>query len=177
MVTLSRSMIGRYVHLEWDRAHESFDAIVLAQSTSGLIAGRVHDYVPLDGYKWIRSDEIVDIEVLGHDHPAVRLATLRGTHVDRPGRGMSDLPVLLRAVRRQRQLIFVQQRRTGSDEGLAGYVAVLDQTHVTLDDVDPQGRCTGEVLSIRTDQIISVEWKTSYLTALHDLVQADRSVV
>jgi hypothetical protein len=87
---------------------------------------------------------------------------------------MSDLAALLRAMRRQRQLIFVQQERTGSDEGLVGYVSSLDQKHATLNAVDPQGRRTGEVLSIRTDQIIAVEWGTSYLAALNDLVQADR---
>jgi hypothetical protein len=176
MVTLSRSMIGRYVHLEWDRAHESFDAIAVVQGASAIIAKQVHDYVPLDGYKWIRSDEIVDFEFLDHDHPAVRLARLRGTRIERPGRGMSDLAILLRAMRRQRQLIFVQQERTGSNAGLAGYVSSLDQTHATLDEVDPQGRCTGEVLSTRTDRIISVEWGTSYLTALNDLFQAEQSM-
>jgi hypothetical protein len=175
MVALSRSMIGRHVHLEWDRSHESFDAIVVAQSASGMVAKQVHDYVPLDGYKWIRSDEIVDIELLDSDHPSVRLAKLRDTHVERPGRGTSDLAALLRAMRRHRQLIFVQQERTGSDEGLVGYVSSLHQTHATLDDVDPRGRGTGDVVSIRNDQIISVEWGTSYLTALHDLVQAGRS--
>jgi hypothetical protein len=131
--------------------------------------------VPLDGYKWIRSDEVVDIELLDNDHPAVRLAKLRDTHVDRPGRGTSDLAALLRAMRREWQLIFVQQERTGSDEGIVGYVSSLDHIHVTLDDVDPQGRATGDAMSIRNDQIISVEWGTSYLTALHDLVQAGRS--
>lgn len=169
-------MIGRYVHLEWDRAHESFDAIVVVRGASAIITKQVHDYVPLDGYKWIRADEIGHIEFLDHDHPAVRLARLRGTLIDRPGRGMSGLAVLLRAMRRQKQLIFVQQERTGSDTGLAGYVSSLDQTHVTLDEVDPQGRRTGEVLSIRTDQIISVEWGTSYLTALNDLFQAEQSM-
>lgn len=176
MVAPRRSMTGRFVHLEWDRSHESFDAIVVAQGISGMIARQVHDYVPLEGYKWIRSDEIVDIEFLDHDHPAVRLARLRGVPVDRPGRGMSDLAVLLRAMRRQRKLIFVQQERTGSDEGLIGYVPSLDRTHATLDDVDPQGRCPGELLSIRRDQIISVEWGTPYLAALNDLVQADGPV-
>jgi hypothetical protein len=177
MVVLSRSMIGRYVRLEWDRGHESFDAIVVAQGASGMIARQVHDYVPLEGYKWIRSDEVIGIEFLDHDHPAVRLAKLRGVPVDRPGRGMSDLAILLRAMHRQRQLIFVLQERTGSDGGLAGYVSSLDQTHARLDDVDSEGRCTGEVLSIPHDQIISVEWGTSYLTALNDLVQQDKSVL
>jgi hypothetical protein len=176
MVSLSRSIVGQFVHLEWDRGHESFDAIVVAQAPAGMIARQVHDYVPIDGYKWIRSDEVVDIEFLDDDHPAVRLARLRGLSVDRPGRGMSDLAALLRAMRRERQLILVQQERTGSDAGLVGYVSSLDPIHATLDDVDPQGRYTGDLVAIRHDQIISVEWRTPYLTALNDLVQAGQSV-
>jgi hypothetical protein len=174
MVALSRSMIGRFVHLEWDRGHDSFDAIVVAVGASGMSARQVHDCVPLEGYKWIRSDEVVEIDLLDDDHPAVRLARVRGVHVDPPGRGMSNLTTLLRAMRRRRQLIFVQQERTGSGAGLVGYVSSVDPIHATLDDVDSQGRCTGDLLSIRRDQIISVEWSTTYLTALNDLVLADR---
>jgi hypothetical protein len=139
-----------------------------------MIARQVHDYVPLEGYKWIRSDEILEIDLLDDDHPAVRLSRLRGLSVDRPGRGMSNLTTLLRAIHRRQQLIFVQQERTGSDAGLVGYVSSLDPIHATLDDVDSQGRYTGDPLSIRNNQIISVEWSTPYLTALNDLVQADR---
>ena len=59
----------RMVHLEWDRSHERFTAIVRAASEHGVIVSELGDFSPIEGLRWIRRDEIISLEDVAVDAP------------------------------------------------------------------------------------------------------------
>ena len=63
----------RVVTLEWDRGHESLDAVVRAESEHGVIVTEVIDFASAPGLRWIRRDEILQMEDYNPDLAVVRL--------------------------------------------------------------------------------------------------------
>ena len=159
----------RVVELEWDRGHDKFEAIVRARTDAGIVVTQLHDLVALEGLTWIRGDELLDVDDLDDDRPEVRLANLRGARTHAVDPSLTELPALLAHLADAGVLLFVHQARTGSDEGLVGRVAEIDDGTLVLDEVDTSGRFTGDTYEFAIDDIISVEWGTAYLVALTEL--------
>ncbi len=106
--------------LEWDRGHESFVAVVRAESSSGLVVSQVHDHSILGGLRWIRADEVISSEELPIDSPAVRLAAHRGDLSASVDGSLTDLATLLELLAGLTEPVAVCRERTGSDELLVG---------------------------------------------------------
>ena len=106
----------RVVTLEWDRGHESLDAIVRAESEHGVIVTEVIDFASEPGLRWIRRDEILQMEDYNPDLAVVRLADLRGTRVETVDVSLTELPALLQSLEHTDGLVCVYRERTGSDE-------------------------------------------------------------
>lgn len=161
------------MELEWDRGHERLTAVVEAESRLGLVVAEVVDLVEAPGRRWIRADEVVDIEDLALDDPAVRLAELRGTATAAGGAAEpTDLAALLRRLQATTDLVGVYRTRTGSDECLVGRIETVTADHVVLAEVNPRGTTTGDRLQFPLAKIIAVDWATTYLTALAELAGA-----
>lgn len=64
------------VRLEWDRGHETLDAIVRARSDSGIVITELRDCNPLNGMQWIDAAKLLYVDDLDEDDPNVRLAEL-----------------------------------------------------------------------------------------------------
>jgi ribosomal protein S18 acetylase RimI-like enzyme len=160
----------RVVHLDWDRRHESFDAIVRAESDEGVIVTQLFDLSSEAGFKWIRGDEILELNDLDADDPKVRLADLRGTRVDRLDSGLAAIAPLVAHLADRGSLVFVQTRGTGSDEGLVGAISAIGDGVISLADIDPSGHPSGDTVELVINDLISVEWGTDYLGALMELL-------
>lgn len=161
----------RVVNLDWDRGHESFAAIVRAETDDGVIVTQLIDFSSVAGFKWIRADEILELDDLDTDDPNVRVADLRGTRTERLAPALTATGALVTDLAAQGVLVFVQSRRTGSDEGLVGTITSIDGSVVVLADVDPSGRASGDTVEVSLDDVISVEWGTDYLAALAELLE------
>jgi hypothetical protein len=159
----------RVVKLEWDRGHDKLEAIVRAETDAGIIVTEVDDLVALEGLTWIRGDELLDVDDLDDDNATVRLANLRGSRTERVDPDLTELPALLAHLADLGVLLFVYQARTGSDEGLVGRIAEIDDEILVLDEVEPEGHFTGDTDEFVIDDIISVDWGTEYLLALTEL--------
>jgi len=159
----------RVVALEWDRSHEGFIAVVRAESASGVIVSQVHDLSILGGLRWIRADEVVSMEDVPNDSPVVRLADHRGARTMRVDASLTELVSLLDLLTGLATPIAVYCERTGSAELLVGSKALVDSGRLVLSEVDPSGTHTGATLGYDLDEIISVEWGTTYLDDLAEL--------
>jgi hypothetical protein len=149
------------IKLEWDRGHESIEAIVRARTESGIVVTTLNDYVALPGLTWIRADEVLyfdNLEELDDDHPAVRLANLRGSRIGSLDPALTDLNALLGHLAVAAALVFIYLRHTGSGEGLVGRITRRAKRRVQLDEVDTDARATGDVLDFALADIIAVEW-------------------
>jgi hypothetical protein len=162
-----------FVHLEWDRGHESLDAIVLAESPDAIVVQQIHDHVPALGFKWIRRSEIVDLREMSASHPAVRLASIRRPDGQAMDRDLTHLSSLLHQCQTQGTLVMIQEQRTGSSEGQVGDISALNGRTLSLQEIDTNVQRTGETITIELDQIISVEWDSTYLVALSELLQGE----
>lgn len=154
------------VHLEWDRGHESFDAIVRIESVESMIVTVVHDLWPLAGCKWIRADEVVSAEPLAPDSVAVRVLDHLGVRMFGVDPALSDLRRLFMQAADTATLLGIYSSTTGSDGVLVGTVRTITESQVILDEVSPRGVQTVEDLVYEFDEVISVEWGTDYLRAL-----------
>ena len=161
------------VHIEWDRGHESCDAIIRASSDTGVVVTEVFDLVALPGYKWIRADEILEIDDLDDDDPAVRVRLIRGSTFEPVGAELADIRGLSGHLADRSIVTMIQTTRTGSGEGLVGRIASVNDAGFALSEIDTNGRATGDTLTYAFESVISVEWGTSYLDALTDLNTAD----
>ena len=160
----------RIVSLEWDRGHESLTAIVRAESPSGLVLTEVDDLTELPGRRWIRADEVIELEDLAADDPARRLAERHGSLVDATDAEPADLEALLDHLQESSAPVAVYSSRTGSDECLVGTIKRVTPDLLVLAEIDINGTVTGDTLEISPDQIIGVDWDTNYLTALTELL-------
>jgi hypothetical protein len=154
------------VDLEWDRGHESFDAMVRLDAPEAMVVTAVHDLWPQAGCQWIRADEILGAEPLPSDSPEVRVLDRLGVRLFAVDRRLADLTALLGAAQDEQVLIAVHSTTTGSAEMLVGSVRTLAAGRVELDEVDTTGERTDEPLDFRFDEIIAVQWGTDYLRAL-----------
>jgi hypothetical protein len=154
------------VDLEWDRGHESFDAIVRLDAAEAMIVTAVHDLWPQAGCQWIRADEILAAEPLAADSAEVRVLDRLGVRLFTVDPSLADLATLLRAAQREQLLIAVHSTTTGSQEMLVGRVRLVTDDAVELDEVDTNGERTDEPLAYRFDEVIAVQWGTDYLRAL-----------
>lgn len=158
------------VDLEWDRGHEIFTAIVRAETSTGLIVTEVLELSALPGFRWIRADEVISIEDRPHTAPDVRLANQRRNRRDQVDAGLTDLRALRAHLKETGSLIAIYTTRTGSDELLVGPIQTLGSDEVVLDEVDPVGSSRGEVFTYRLSEIIGVDWHTTYLHDLEELL-------
>lgn len=168
--TASREL--RIVSLAWDRTHEQIVAIVRAESRAGVVVTEVQDLCEAAGRRWIRADEIVDIDDLEPDDPHRRVAELRGSLANEAPVEPTELIPLLRTLLDRSALIAVYTARTGSTECLVGRVRTVQADRLVLAEVDPNGRVTRDELEYDPAHVIGVDWDTDYLTALADLVAA-----
>jgi len=169
-VTTDPAHLCRMVDLEWDRGHETFTAIVRAETSTGLVVTEVLDLSALPGFRWIRADEVISIEDRPHTAPEVRLANLRGIRSDQVDAGLTDLRALLAHLQETGGLIAIFTTRSGSEEALVGRIQTLGSEELALDEVDPGGSSTGEVLTYQLSEIIGVDWHTTYLHDLEELL-------
>jgi len=169
----------RFVRLEWDRGHETLVGLVRSVTDAGLVISPVHELAVDPGFVWIRGDELLSVEDLDDDDPVVRHEQLRRQHSWEPvGRGIPnpvvalplELEELLDELAAPGSLIMFHTRRTGSDEGLVGRVRHRRDGIVSLDEVDPSGRLTGDTLTVETDELIAIKWCDGYLAALSRLL-------
>jgi hypothetical protein len=154
------------VDLEWDRGHESFDAIVRLDAPEAIVVTTIHDLWPQAGCLWIRADEVLAAEPLDAASAEVRVLDRLGVRLFAVDEGLADLATLLRSAQAEDVLVAVHSTATGSGEMLVGNVRRLTDRHVELDEVDTDGRRTDEPLDFRLDEVIAVEWGTDYLRAL-----------
>ena len=121
-------------------------AIVRAASPSGVVVSEVHDLCVLAGRRWIRADEIVDIDDLQPDDPNRRLAVLRGSLAHDATTDPTDLRWLLHLLQDRGELVGVYTARTGSDECLVGPVVAIGSDELVLAEVRPDAASTGDEL-------------------------------
>jgi hypothetical protein len=162
-------METRLVHLEWDRTHEEFDAVVRAESDDGVIVTELLDFVPRRGWKWIPSDEIVTIDDLAPDSAQARLAQLRSFPAEPLDAALTSLPALVDFLVDGHSLVALWEARTGSSEMLVGMIGGHDGVVVELDLVSPAGQWENERHGYELEDLISVEWGSDYLLALEEL--------
>lgn len=162
---------GRVVDVEWDRSHESFTAVMRAESESGVIVSLVSELSVLSGLRWIRGSEIVSVEEEPLDSPVVRLASHRGDLAIGVDTSLTDLETLLGLLTGLALPIGVYCERTGSGELLVGSNARASGGRLVLDEIDPSGAVTGDELTFDLDEIISIEWGTTYLDDLAELAE------
>ena len=154
------------VDLEWDRGHESFDAVVRLDAPQALIVTAVHDLWPQAGCLWLRADEVLSAEPLEDDSATVRVLDRLGVRLFTVDPALADLATLFRHAQQERALVAIYSRSTGSGETLVGTVRVVTDDRVELDEIDTDGRPTHEPLDYGLDEVIGVEWGTDYLRAL-----------
>jgi hypothetical protein len=166
------SALSRMVSLEWDRGHESLIAIVQAQSSAGFVISEIADLCEVSGRRWIRADEVVNVEDLDPEDPAFRLATLRGSLAGQTAAEPTDLDALLPKLQDAAAPIGVYTSRCGSAECLVGHINAIAQDHLMLDEIDSTGTATQEQLDFSLGEIIAIDWDNAYLVALDQLAQA-----
>ena len=159
------------VDLEWDRGHESFDAIVRLDHAGAVVVTAVHDLWPQAGCQWIRRDEVLRAEPLASDSPEVRVLDRLGVRLFAVDPAIADLRALLEAAEAGQDLVAVHSTTTGSAEMLVGRVRSVTAHRLDLDEIDTAGERTGEPLDYRLDEIIAVQWGTDYLRALAMLAE------
>lgn len=158
--------------LEWDRGHETLIAVVHAESSKGLVISEIYDLTELPGRRWIRADEVIDIEDLESDHPALRLARLRGSLANHTVAEPTDLDSLLRKLEDTAAPIGVYTSRTGSAECLVGYIDAITPDHLVLAEIDANGTATREDVDFLLSAIIAIDWGNGYLAALAELARS-----
>lgn len=163
---------NRIVSLEWDRAHETMTAIVRAESSSGIVISAIHDLTETPGLRWIRANELVDVQDLEPDHPALRLAKLRRSLTRHTTAEPTDLESLLRRLQDATGPIAVYTTRTGSGECLVGYVDTVTSDHLALAEIDAHGTATLETIDFSLGEIIAIDWDNDYLAALDELARS-----
>ena len=154
------------VDLEWDRGHESFEAIVRLDHPDAMVVTTVHDLWPQAGCQWIRRDEVLGVEPLAADSPAVRVLDRLGVRLFTVDPALHDLPTLLASAREDQELVAVFSTMTGSSEMLVGRVRRITADAVELEETDTRGERTDEPLELALAEIIAVQWGTDYLRAL-----------
>ena len=164
---------GALVTLEWDRGHESIEAIVRARSDTGIVVTELHDLEPRQGLKWIRHDEVLLLESLPPDGAPSRLADVQGTRAMRADEQLTDLPVLIAAMQDAGLLIAVYDRVAGSSECSVGTVSDLGPERFVIRTVDTDARFDGDTPEFELDDVLSVEWGTTYLDAITALLRAE----
>jgi hypothetical protein len=163
----------RVVNIEWDRGHERFYAILRAESPDGVIFTEIVDITTVPRLSWIRRNEVLEIDDLDEDAGAVRLAEVRGERAETVDRSLTAVGPLLVHLASTEPLVAIYRERTGSDELLVGKIVATTPDTVTLQHVDTNGRYDEEGrLDHPLREIIRVDWGTSYVTALWELLAA-----
>ena len=163
----------RVVALEWDRGHETFDAIVRAESDAGVVCTEVIDLASTPGLAWIRGNEITDLVDLDEDLGVVQLADTRAERDVVVDVSSTQLLVLLERFAADGTLVAVYRECTGSDSCLVGEVIdpTEDEFHLRL--VDGRGRYDNDPpFEYRTNEVIRLDWGTTYLGSLGELLAA-----
>lgn len=162
-------------HIEWDRGHDEFDAVVYLDEADALVVARTHDYWPQAGFLWIRRSEVLSLDPLDEAEPAMRVLEQLGVRRLAVDPAIADLKTLLLEASDPPVPIAVFSRKTGSEEMLVGLVSHVGDTGCTLTEVDPAGSLTGDDLTLELDDIIAIEWSTDYLNALSILLALPES--
>ena len=161
----------RVVAIEWERGHGSFEAIVRAESPTGVLVTEVIDLVSTPGLSWVRRDEITDLVDLNDDLAVVRLADLRGERNQTIDAALTELPCLLDFLAPTGQLLGFYRERTGSDELQVGEILDVTDGTFRVKYVNGKGRYdTGEPEEYEIAEIIRLDWGNVYLAALQDLL-------
>ena len=163
---------SRMVALEWDRGHESLTAVVHAQSSSGFVISEIQDLCEVPGRRWIRADEVIDVEEIDPEDPAFRLAALRGSLTGGTVAEPSNLDALLPKLQDAAAPIGVYTSRRGSAECLVGYIDAITKDDLVLAEIDPTGTPTREQFDFSLGEIVAIDWGNPYLAALDQLAQA-----
>lgn len=158
------------VHIEWDRGHDAFDALIRATSDEAVIVTLVEDYWPLAGCRWIRANEIVSCDDHEAESPVVRVLDHLGVRTFGVSVELLSLRHLLAHPTFSSAPVQVYVERTGSSEVQVGVVASVGLHDLVLGEITPRGERNGESDPVPLDQIIGVEWGSDYLTALRILV-------
>jgi hypothetical protein len=163
----------RVVTVEWDRGHERLDAILRAESPDGVILTEIVDIATVPGLSWIRRNEVLEIDDLEDDAGAVRLAGVRGERAATVDLSLTAVGPLLVHLAATEPLVAIYRERTGADEHLVGKIVATSPDAITLEHVDPNGRYDRDgALDYPLREIIRVDWGTTYLTALWELLAA-----
>jgi hypothetical protein len=161
------------VEVEWDRGHDVVRGIVRAWDDGGIVLTRVHDLAPLPGFQWIDDREVLRATDLRPDDPAVRLADLTGDRLWAIDRSLAELRVLLATLQHDGVLVMVQVAATGSREGKVGRITSVDAQRAVLRHVAVSGRWSGEDEVVELDDVVCIEWDTTYLRSLGTLLEAE----
>ncbi len=161
-----------FVRIEWDRGHETVDALLVARLDDGPVVHEIHDHEMRRGFTWIRDDEILAVDSVDDDEPMVRLAAIRRTKPVDPGFTSASLRDILLHARTNRLPVAYYMRRTGSGELLVGVPSSVGKRSVVFRLWDTGGRDDGTDRR-RIDDLIAVEWATPYLDALSELRAAE----
>ncbi len=157
------------MHVEWDRGHEEFDALIRAESGDGIIVSEFHDHSVRAGWKWIPTSEIVSIEPLPDSSPVVRIARIR-SYPDLPIEvEFTRLEELLAYLASSAEIVGVFRAATGSDELLVGRIGGLVDSGFDLELVSTDGDWEDAEHHYELGEVISIEWGTEYLTAMGEL--------
>ena len=163
----------RVVVLEWDRGHETFDAIVRAESDAGVVCTEVIDLASTPGLAWIRGNEITDLVDLDEDLGVVRLAGIRAERDAIVDVSMTQLFFLLERFARDGTLVAVYRECTGSDSCLVGEIVDPTEHEFHLRLVDERGRYDNDPpFKYGTNEVIRLDWGTTYLSSLGELLAA-----
>jgi hypothetical protein len=161
------------VRVRWDRGHDTVQGIVRAADDGGIILTPIRDDVALEGLRWIDDRELLRVDELRPDAPAVRLADLTGERLWALDRSLTDLRVLLASLMHDGGLVMVNVAATGSGEGQVGLITSVDAQRVVLRDVSASARWSGRTEVIELDDVIAVDWGNAYLRSLATLLEAE----
>jgi len=159
------------IHIDWDRGHDDFDAIVRLDGIEGLVLSRIHDYWPQAGCIWMRRSEILTIDSLDCDGPEVRVLDRLGVRLLAVDPELESLHAVVQHAAQTPAPVAVYSRATGSGEVQVGLMLSSDDGTCTMAEVDPTGVQTGDEMRLELVEIIALEWSTDYLAALGILLE------
>lgn len=154
------------VRVEWDRGHEEFDAVLRLKTADAVVVSIVHDLWPVAGLQWLRTEEVLRVDLLPPDSAAVRVLDRLGIRFFTVDEGLGDIRELVARAAASGVLVGVHSRRTGSGEMLVGTVGRVTAEGFDLADVSTDGEATGEIVEYSFDDVIGIEWGSDYLRAL-----------
>jgi hypothetical protein len=158
--------VGTVVRITWGEPVEEITAIVQRWTDDGVVYSDVHDHTQRNGYAFLAAAAVHSVEALPDDHATVRHLRAVGTrrHAEQVEHG--SLTEVLAWAKEQGLLVFVQDAEDGSDAGSVGRVLRIEGETVVFDDVDLEGRTTGDELVRHLDDIDHLSWDDDYLRAL-----------